>query len=251
VGHSTFLADRLTSFLLQSGGIEPCTQLKQLHILLNLCTKASPTSFHKALAALSRRGQIRRIYSQNVDGLEAKVGLSVFPFTCTSPTDAQVIALHGSICHLTKVSTKCCHSGYHPVTQEADATLARGFYPKCPLCESNENTHTRRNKGLLRPAVLFHDQHSLFGDQLAVTVQKDQKALDLLVIVGTSLNAAFPGLEAVVKTLSHTARCLVIDPHMTKLPRSLNNMKQKPVLVSGDCQRVADGILRAIPGSVY
>jgi NAD-dependent histone deacetylase SIR2 len=45
--------------------------------LSELCDDASPTPFHRALTMLHHRGKLARVYTQNIDGLEGKAGLSV------------------------------------------------------------------------------------------------------------------------------------------------------------------------------
>ena len=41
-----------------------------------LSEDASPTPFHQLLRLLDERGKLLRVYTQNIDALEAKAGLS-------------------------------------------------------------------------------------------------------------------------------------------------------------------------------
>lgn len=57
------------------------------------CAMASPTEFHAFLAALQRSGQLARLFTQNIDNLEAKAGIVTYldERAATSPC----IHLHG------------------------------------------------------------------------------------------------------------------------------------------------------------
>ncbi|KAG6371348.1 hypothetical protein JVT61DRAFT_9545 [Boletus reticuloceps] len=61
-----------------------------------------PTLFHKLLKPLEDRGTLVRIYTQNIDGLESKAGVSTYHQSCPQTTGdglqrSTCIPLHGSL----------------------------------------------------------------------------------------------------------------------------------------------------------
>lgn len=129
---------------------------------------AEPNDAHKALALLEKKGHVRGIVTQNIDGLHQKAG------------SVKVWEVHG---HLRTCSCLGCgkrYSFYQLIHQ-----LETGRYvPLCAKCNQ-----------LLRPDVI------LFGDQMSLDFFRARDALkraELLVVVGSSLQvypaAELPGL---------------------------------------------------------
>jgi len=61
--------------------------------------KCKPTPTHRALAALERRGALRRHYTMNIDGLHAKAGMASYD------DGGRTVELHGSLMDLVDVET--------------------------------------------------------------------------------------------------------------------------------------------------
>jgi NAD-dependent histone deacetylase SIR2 len=61
--------------------------------LTKLAVQGRPTEFHKLLQLLDGCGMLARLYSQNIDGLEARVGFDLFSDRITR----KCVLLHGSI----------------------------------------------------------------------------------------------------------------------------------------------------------
>ena len=145
---------------------------------------ARPNPAHRALAALERRGQVRLLLTQNVDGLHQRAGAS------------RVIDLHG---RLDAVVCLGCgarsrretvqsaiieanlewRAGHAPTAPDGDADLddaaVDGFVPPyCDFC-----------RGLLKPDVVF------FGENVPrERVAEAQQALreaDAMLVAGSSL----------------------------------------------------------------
>lgn len=126
-----------------------------------------PTLAHRFLAALAGTGRVRRVYTQNVDGLEAAAGV---------PEHA-LVQCHGSMDTVTCLRCRA----RRPATDDAFAAAVRaGVVARCtsPGCVGTPNA-------LLKPDVVF------FGEPLppayGATAAADAGCADLLVVVGSSL----------------------------------------------------------------
>jgi NAD-dependent SIR2 family protein deacetylase len=54
---------------------DPSAFFRFMHVMDGIVARVAPTPMHRFLAQLSRRGRLRRLYSQNIDGLEAIAGI--------------------------------------------------------------------------------------------------------------------------------------------------------------------------------
>ena len=119
--------------------------------------KAKPNRAHLALAELESMGKLKRVITQNIDGLHQEAGSS------------RVIELHGNTTVM--VCTDCFHE-YS--IDEAYAFLEKEIPPLCTDC-----------RGILRPDVIF------FGETLKPQVLDDAYreagSCDFLIAVGSSL----------------------------------------------------------------
>lgn len=126
---------------------------------------ARPNAGHLAIAELERRGLVRRVLTQNVDGLHRAAG-------------SDPLELHGTLAEV-----ECLACGFRGPEEAAAGQLAAGApVPLCPTCGEN-----------LKPAVV------LFGELLPPALGEAHVELarcDLLVCCGSSLQvypvAAFP-----------------------------------------------------------
>ncbi|TFY55163.1 hypothetical protein EVJ58_g8423 [Rhodofomes roseus] len=167
-----------------------CQMIAQL---AELSEVALPTSFHHLLRALDERRRLLRVYTQNIDALEQKSGLTFGvpesdakrnkPRLCKPKTDAQseagpstvveppqnrlptppietprCIPLHGTLqqmhCQI------CTHS--FPLRDYLPA-LNEGRPPYCPECSALEETRQlvgKRSRGVgkLRPSVVLYNE---------------------------------------------------------------------------------------------
>ena len=135
---------------------------------LTQLASARPNDGHLAIAELERRGLVRRVLTQNVDGLHRAAG-SIEP-----------LELHGTLAEV-----ECLACGFRGPEEVASRQLADGAaIPRCPGCGAN-----------LKPAVV------LFGELLPKAVETAHEELercDLLLCCGSSLQvypvALFPEL---------------------------------------------------------
>ena len=120
-------------------------------------TRAEPNAGHLALAELERRGLVRAIVTQNVDGLHQRAG------------SQDVVEVHGSI-----RSAICLACGTRVPLEDAVSALESNPAPPCPQCGET-----------LKPDVV------MFGELLPVGAMDRASALardaGVLLVVGSTL----------------------------------------------------------------
>ncbi|KAG6873957.1 hypothetical protein C0995_008996 [Termitomyces sp. Mi166 len=218
-----------------------CQMIAQLW---SLSQAAKPTAFHNALRALDDRGKLLRVYTQNIDALEEKCGLSfgVPEFEdkrckgrskgatadClikeSSPSDAsklpcppsdppRCIPLHGT---LQSMHCQICNCSFS--LEDYLPSLTMGQPPQCPECTSMEETRQligkrARGVGKLRPSVVLYNEAHKDGEGVGEVVKKDligsskgkgRSGADFLLVVGTSLRV--PGTKRMVREFAKAVR---------------------------------------------
>ncbi|TKS70335.1 NAD-dependent protein deacetylase sirtuin-3, mitochondrial [Collichthys lucidus] len=130
-----------------------------------------PNVTHYFVRLLHRKGQLLRMYTQNIDGLERLAGI---------PPEMLVEA-HGTFATAT---CTVCQRKYEG--EELRPDVMSGTVPKCPTC-----------KGVVKPDIVF------FGEELPRHFFKyliDFPAADLLIVMGTSLEVEpFASLAGAVR----------------------------------------------------
>nr|VWO94420.1 NAD-dependent histone deacetylase SIR2 [Ganoderma boninense] len=196
--------------------------------LSQLSTAAEPTTFHRFLRAIDDRRCLLRVYTQNIDALEEKSGLTFGvpgavsrtinvsstshpPSPCSKTP--RCIPLHGTLQLMHCVA--CTHS--YPLRDYTDS-LASGVPPPCPQCAALEEARRLVGKrshsiGKLRPSVVLYNEDHKDGDAIGSVVQKDlagcfrgmgHGGADLLLVVGTSLRVS--GTKRIVRAFSKAIR---------------------------------------------
>jgi NAD-dependent SIR2 family protein deacetylase len=204
--------------------------------LFELSTAATPTPFHRLLQTLDRQGKLLRVYTQNIDGIEFKSGLSLglpeggdrqkrsstdvssqqeetislkqssSPGLCSVPGGTPIcIPLHGTIHTL---YCRACTSAF-PLGDYLPS-LKLGNLPNCPRCTVTEEMRICAGKrahgvGKLRPnIVLYNEEHKdaeLVGEVVLNDLVKGRKEADLVLVVGTSLK--IPGTKRLVREFAN------------------------------------------------
>ncbi|KAG6879886.1 hypothetical protein C0992_010239 [Termitomyces sp. T32_za158] len=180
-----------------------CQMIAQLW---NLSQAAKPTAFHDALRALDDRGKLLRVYTQNIDAIEEKCGLSfgvpdfedrrckgrtktaitaadsvtkdsspsgVSKLPCPSGDLPRCIPLHGT---LQSMHCQICTCSF-PL-KDYLPSLTLGQPPQCPECTSMEETRhligkRARGVGKLRPSVVLYNEAHKDGEGVGEVVKKD------------------------------------------------------------------------------
>lgn len=124
---------------------------------ISLLAQAQPNPGHLAIARLERLAFVRRLLTQNVDGLHRAAG------------SRDVLELHGTLAEV-----ECLACGFRGPARVAEAQLDDGvLVPLCPTCGAN-----------LKPAVV------LFGELLPPALGEaytELSSCDLLICCGSSL----------------------------------------------------------------
>jgi len=201
--------------------------------LAEMSESAQPTPFHHLLRALDDRGKLLRVYTQNIDALESKSGLTFgvpdaggprgkpkpkagpsasqdMPGRLPSPPPEipRCIPLHGTLGTMHCVS--CTH--VFPLRDHLEH-LSSGVPPYCPECTTLEKLRQMSGKrlrgvGKLRPSVVLYNEDHKDGEHVGEVVRKDltgsSPRADLLLVVGTSLRV--PGTKRIVREFSKAVR---------------------------------------------
>ncbi|EAU90600.2 hst3 protein [Coprinopsis cinerea okayama7 len=152
---------------------------------------AKPSATHHFIKTLDSKNKLLRSYTQNIDGLEERVGL-----VGCAPASADVKG-KGKATRLKAVRNVQLHGDIH-----------RGVAPGCPECTSRSEARVARSAralrvGSLRPAIVLYDEPHPLGDDIGEIQTTDlSKKPDMLIIMGTSLKVH--GLKKLVKEFAKT-----------------------------------------------
>ncbi|TFK61147.1 DHS-like NAD/FAD-binding domain-containing protein, partial [Pluteus cervinus] len=154
--------------------------------LKHLVDAALPTPTHTFIKKLEDQKRLLRYYTQNIDGLEQKTGLS----GGKAGVSGKSVQLHGDIHTLrcAKCSFKC------PFTKEHELLMLEGITPECSDCESRAaGRHAKGERelsvGKLRHDIVLYSEQSPHDSDIARTASNDMIGRpDLLLIMGTSMD---------------------------------------------------------------
>ncbi|KAG7096576.1 hypothetical protein E1B28_003996 [Marasmius oreades] len=195
---------------------------------------ASPTPTHNFLKTLDIKKKLLRSYTQNIDGLEERAGLSPPPNDSTLsgkgknkiPLKLQRnVQLHGDI-H--RVRCQSCSAEF-PCSEDHLIVFEQGQSPPCPECLHRSKSRVARSArairiGTLRPAIVLYDEIHPLGDDIGTVQSFDLgRKPDMLIIMGTSLKVH--GLKKLVKEFSKA-----VHAHNTPSPdlTSTSKLRSKP-----------------------
>lgn len=167
---------------------------------------AQPTRTHRFISRQLHSKRAIRCYTQNIDGIEAKLGLKM---NCKTSKwkELQCVQLHGDI-HTLRC-TQCSASASWD--DDTMLSLQAGDLPECPSCVETKLLRQLSGKrtggmtiGRLRPNIVLYGEEHPHGDVIACGLNADVNKLrpDLLVIVGTSLKVH--GVKQLVRMAAHS-----------------------------------------------
>ena len=207
---------------------------------------AEPTHFHSLLRLLDRRNKIKRIYTQNIDGLESKAGFDLD--TGVNLSSLRCIPLHGTLLQL-----RCSICSTRRPLENYYHDLERGELPHCGSCEAHRverafNEKRLRPSGILRPDVVLYDEATDSGELIMDAVSTDTQNVsegNVLFVVGTSLK--IPGISDIIKLIGSAvdkANGHVIYLDLKAPPTSL--AKRFSLCIEGDCQVFAEAAINIL-----
>mmetsp|Transcript_1099 Transcript_1099/g.1654 ORF Transcript_1099/g.1654 Transcript_1099/m.1654 type:complete len:376 (-) Transcript_1099:1575-2702(-) len=174
-----------------------------------------PSPTHQFLHALERASKLRRLYTQNIDGLEARTGMK------------RIVQCHGT---LNQAKCMRCKSKSNSKDSLSCAvkmrTVAHCVKPKC--------------NGVLKPCVTF------FGEPVGTTVEKrvsaDLEVCDLVLVLGTSLQVA--PMSSVLERAPASVPCILINRDSVK-PRT-SHSRRFDVELLGECDAICLHLFDAV-----
>nr|VWO99962.1 Uncharacterized protein [Ganoderma boninense] len=223
--------------------------------LSQLSEDAEPTAFHRLLGALDGRGSLMRVYTQNIDALETKAGLSFglpeWGGKRSSPMGHhRCIPLHGTLQWMHCAT--CTHS--YPL-RDFLSSLVSGQLPLCPQCVALEETRrlvAKRSRGVgkLRPSLVLYNEDHRDAEIVGHIVEKDlmgkrSAAPDLLLVVGTSLQV--PGTRRIVREFSKVVQCRYSAPTNTS---PMASSIEEPTKSAHDQGRTTPTPSSSVPGEL-
>ncbi|ORX36628.1 DHS-like NAD/FAD-binding domain-containing protein [Kockovaella imperatae] len=183
------------------------------------CLKAQPTRTHHFIAKLETKGKMLRSYTQNIDGLERRLGLESGGRGMGYKKKAtRNVEMHGD---LGRVRCILCMTDYEARSAWM-AMFREGEAPDCPACEERCSARLSRSAralpvGTLRPSIVLYDEPHPLGEDIGNLQAYDlSRSPDLLLIMGTSLKVH--GLKKVVKAFAkavHARNGMVIFVNAT------------------------------------
>lgn len=161
-----------------------------------------PSLTHRFLKALENRKKLLRNFTQNIDGLEAQVGLKKY------------VACHGSF-----LTASCLSCKAKRKAEDIRAEVMRQEVPQCPVCR----------RGVMKPDITF------FGEKLPNAVKRaveaDHKKADLFLVLGTSLQVA--PVSRILQFIPPTIPQVLVNRELVRPPKTISNGFDLHLL--GDC----------------
>jgi NAD-dependent deacetylase len=159
----------------------PVKFYKWLRPLAQEMLNARPNAAHYAFADLEKRGIVKKIITQNVDGLHQRAG------------SADVLEVHGSFETLTCIG---CYRQY-PSEGFIEPYIQQGKIPSCPNC----------NKYLKPNVILFEEQ---LPRKVWLKSLEEVKKCDLLIVAGSSL-VVMPVAGLPMTAVENNAHIIVVN----------------------------------------
>ncbi|KOS42745.1 hypothetical protein ACN38_g6366 [Penicillium nordicum] len=199
-----------------------------------------PTAFHQMLARLGIESRLKRLYTQNIDGIETSMG----PLATEVPLNVKgswpvTIQLHGSIEKM--VCQKCRYlADFNPnIFTQADP-------PACDDCVEHDEVRQasgQRSHGIgrMRPRIVLYNEHNPDEEAITSVMNADIKSRPrVLIVAGTSLK--IPGVRRLVKSL-----CTMIRSRKDGVTMFINNEPPSgkefdncfDLIIKGSCDEVA------------
>ncbi|CAM9234649.1 unnamed protein product [Scytosiphon promiscuus] len=163
-----------------------------------------PSLTHRFIKALEIRGKLLRNFTQNIDGLEAQVGLKKY------------VACHGSF-----LTASCLKCKKKRTAGDIREEVMQQKVPRCPSCN-----------GVVKPDITF------FGEKLPASVKRaveaDNKKADLFLVLGTSLKVQ--PVSRILQFIPPHVPQVLVNRELIRPPRNISDGFDLHLL--GDCDDV-------------
>ena len=175
-----------------------------IRVAANTSTAAVPTPFHLFVAELAREGRLLRLYTQNIDDLDARLGTlaTVRPLPQHAPWP-KTIQLHGSLS--TAICATCSTlSPLEPTQFEGPSP------PECCNCKEKDEalkSAGKRSRGIgrLRPRITLYNEAATDAEAIGQVMATDLcHNPDAVIVAGTSLK--IPRVKRFVEELCSVTR---------------------------------------------
>jgi len=162
---------------------------------------AQPNGGHRALVALERRGTLRALVTQNIDGLHQLAGHS----------PSKIVEVHG-----TMRDVMCMACGWRgPAGPVLERVRAGEADPACAACG-----------GILKSATISFGQ-PLVPEVIEAAIRAAEEA-DLLLAIGTSLQV-YPVASLVPLAKSAGARVVIVNAEPTPFDQIADAVIRSPI----------------------
>ncbi|KAJ3243990.1 NAD-dependent histone deacetylase sir2 [Chytriomyces hyalinus] len=174
-------------------------------------TSWKPTLCHEFVKLLEAKKKLLRNYTQNIDGLEKRAGVT------------RVLQVHGSFS-----TARCTACKYKAAFEVIKPFLETGKVMYCPKC-------FERKEGIVKPDIVF------FGEKYPPTydklIAKDKAQADLIVVMGSSLKI-FP-IAGILDQMSEVPAILINKETLDAKLKFDHVMKgDSDAIVSEICRRL-------------
>ncbi|KAG1904649.1 DHS-like NAD/FAD-binding domain-containing protein [Suillus fuscotomentosus] len=203
---------------------------------------ATPAPTHRFIQTLDAKHKLVRSYTQNIDGLEERIGLRGSSSQQAKTNgkkksklkvkEVRNVQLHGDI-H--RVRCTLC-SAEMPCTEEHLHSFENGKAPNCPECTSRSEARVARSAralkiGTLRPAIVLYDEPHPLGDDIGTIQTIDiARKPDMLIIMGTSLKVH--GLKKLVKDFAKVVHATGTGTTPSGTPKVQKSWQGKVIFVN-------------------
>lgn len=162
---------------------------------------AQPNGGHRALVALERRGTLRALVTQNIDGLHQLAGHS----------PSKIVEVHG-----TMRDVMCMACGWRgPAGPVLERVRSGEADPACAACG-----------GILKSATISFGQ-PLVPEVIAAAIRAAEEA-DLLLAIGTSLQV-YPVASLVPLAKAAGARVVIVNAEPTPFDQIADAVIRSPI----------------------
>ena len=172
----------------------------------------TPSPSHMFIKLLQDKGKLLRNYTQNIDTLEQKAGIS------------NIIQCHGSFAF-----AKCIECGYTVPGSEIEQDIFNQTVPKCPQCPEEVD-------GILKPSITFFGES--LPDAFDRAFDEDRNKVDLLIVMGSSLKVS--PVADVKDKIPHDVPQILIN--MESLP----HMNGFDIQLLGKCDLIVTELCRLL-----